>query len=72
MCSIKTLNNYALTFLTNHFMVFFAENMVKLFVENDKEGPSRKVMECLQNKQNVSQIWHCGFKLAAAAMQAIF
>ena len=53
------------------FYGFFAENIVKLFVENVKEGPSRKVMECLQNKQNVSQIWHRGFKLAAAAMQAI-
>ena len=33
---------------------------------------SNEVPGGLQNKQNVSQIWHRGFKRATAAMQAIF
>ena len=36
MHSLKTLNHYALTFLTTNFIVFFAENMIKLIVKDVK------------------------------------
>ena len=61
MCSIKNPNNYSLTFLTVNFIVFFAQNIMKLIAKNLKAGPSRKLTECIGNKLNISQIWLGGF-----------
>ena len=59
----KNPDNYALTFLTLKFM-FFAKNMIKLIAKYVKAGASRKFMERIGNKLNMSQIWLRGFELA--------
>ena len=58
---LKTPNLYALTFLTTNFIVFFAENMVKLIVKNVKAEPLGKLMECIVNRLNISQMGLRGF-----------
>ena len=55
---------YALTFLTNNFMVFLLKNMVKLFIRNFNEVPLRNLTECIRNKKKMSKSWLCGFELA--------
>ena len=53
-----------LTKLTIEFLFFFAKNMIKLIVKNAKAGASKKLMECIGNRLNRTQIRLRSFELA--------
>ena len=61
-----------------HFLLlisqfFFAENMIKLIVENVKARSLGKLTECIVNGPNISQMVLRGFKLTInATTEAIF
>ena len=64
MRSIKTPNNYAVTFLTINFIVCCAKNMIKLIAKMSKQSHQEWIGMDREKRNVMSQIWLRGFELA--------